>query len=143
MQEPNSSGCRFFSTVHRSPAEGSIQVSVLPIAQPMVRTPSLAHSASTSTSCSAHSSRVQHLSFSMRLPVMASICMQYLVSGVPGGAGAGAGYWFAAQAGEAARTMLQATTNALCAMSFLLDDNAGVPTLARVSLRRDLNLRMA
>src|SRR5687767_2305436 len=97
----------------------------------MVRTPSLAHSLSTSTPCSAHSLRVQHFNSSRRVPVMASIYMQYLVSGVPAGATLSGAGWTVAETGEAATTMVRARSNSLCAMSFLLGDNAGMPVLFR------------
>jgi hypothetical protein len=52
--------------------------------------------------------------------------MQYLASAPSAGAGiAGVGSRFAAKTGVAT-TMLQATTNILCAMSFLLDSNPGM-----------------
>jgi hypothetical protein len=66
--------------------------------------------------------------------------MQYLVWGVPAGAAV-----FrvepspAAETGEAATIMVRARTNFLCAMSFLLDGNAGMPFLAVVSTGRDLS----
>jgi hypothetical protein len=62
----------------------------------------------------------------MRLPVMASMRMQYLVSGVPAGAPvAASGCWLVAETGEAAAIIPNAMTSFLYAMSFLLDGNAG------------------
>src|SRR5215210_2350523 len=99
----------------------------------MVRTPSLAQSRSTSTPCSAHSARVQHLTSSSRLPVIASIRMQYRVSGVPAGATAvRAGSGYDADPGDAAAIMPRAKAIGLYAMSFLLDGNAGLSSLAQV-----------
>jgi hypothetical protein len=72
------------------------------------------------------------LTCSRRLPVMASIYMQDLVSAVPVGAVEEDGSWLA-DAGEVAATMPRAMTNALCAMSFLLGGNAGLPLIALVS----------
>jgi len=47
--------------------------------------------------------------------------MQYLVSAPPDGAPIAAGSSFAADAGAAATIMLKTATNALCAISFLLE----------------------
>jgi hypothetical protein len=88
-----------------------------------------AHSRSTSTPCSAHSSRVQHLTGWAMLPVRSTF-MQYLVLGVPGGAGVtGGGPRFtigpesgcAVEAVEIATLTTSATVNALSAMSILLE----------------------
>jgi hypothetical protein len=47
--------------------------------------------------------------------------MQYLASGLATGAPVGAGSGCVADSGDAAAIMLNATANALCAMSFLLE----------------------
>jgi hypothetical protein len=61
--------------------------------------------------------------------VTGSIRRQYLVSGVPGGAIVAAGSGCDAAIGDANEIMPKATINPLCAMSFLLDGNAGNPAV--------------
>jgi hypothetical protein len=64
--------------------------------------------------------------------------MQYLVSGVPIGAGViRVRPSLAADTGEAAAIRLRARTHFLGAMSFLLGGNAGIPFLAFPSAGRD------
>ena len=100
---------------------------------PMEPTPSLAHSLSTSTPCSAHSWRVQHLTPSMRLPGHGSIRMQYRVSAARTGATCRRGGLGLSPTLAAAAIIPNARTISLCAMPFLLDGNAGDPE--RGSLR--------
>src|SRR6478735_3811207 len=80
----------------------------------MTATPSLAHSLSTSTSCSAHSCRVQHRTNSSRVPVTGSTRRQYLAFALSFGAAvAGDDSGLVADTGEIAAAMPNATISPL------------------------------